>query len=164
MAIENRIFTVKTVKGDSHLGGEDFDTRLVEHFALQFNSKHGPNLESKLETNTRAMGRLRQACEQAKCDLANVAKTIIEIDALHEGVDFSANLERKDFENLCKDLLYATMTHVKNALTDVKMDKSEIDDIVMIGGSTRIVKIASILEDYFGKRPYQSINPDVAGK
>lgn len=164
MTIEKGNFTVKTVKGDAHLGGEDFDYRLVQHFALEFNTKHGPQLKSRLEENLRSMGRLRQACEQAKCDLATMAKTSIQIDALHEGVDFSATLERKKFEELCKDLIDVTMTHVNHALMDLKMDKSEIDDVVMVGGSTRIKKIASILEDYFGTKPYQSINPDVAGK
>lgn len=164
MTIKDGNFTVKTVKGDSHLGGEDFTTRLVEYFKREFNSKYSSKLKSNLETNTRAMGRLREASEQAKCDLANTAKTTIEIDALHEGLDFDSAITRTEFEKLCKDLMDATMTHVENALTDAKMDKSEIHDVVMVGGSTRIVKIGSLLEDFFGKPPYKSINPDVAGK
>ncbi|OBA18940.1 heat shock protein 70, Hsp70 family [Metschnikowia bicuspidata var. bicuspidata NRRL YB-4993] len=159
LSIEDGIFDVKATAGDTHLGGEDFDHRLVNHFVTEFKRKNKKDLSS----NQRAMRRLRTACERAKRTLSSSAQTSIEIDSLFEGVDFYTSITRARFEELCHDLFRSTMDPVEKVLRDAKIDKSQVDEIVLVGGSTRIPKIQKLVSDYFnGKEPSKSINPDEA--
>ncbi|TLS25562.1 hypothetical protein PpBr36_07435 [Pyricularia pennisetigena] len=159
LTIEEGIFEVKSTAGDTHLGGEDFDNRLVTHFANEFKRKH----KKDLTTNARALRRLRTACERAKRTLSSSAQTSIEIDSLYEGIDFYTSITRARFEELCQDLFRSTLQPVDRVLTDAKIDKSQVHEIVLVGGSTRIPRIQKLITDYFnGKEPNKSINPDEA--
>jgi len=159
LAIEDGIFEVKSTNGDTHLGGEDFDNTLVEHFKKEFKKKH----KLDISNNKRAMRRLRTACERAKRTLSSSAQASIEIDSLYEGVDFYTSITRAKFEDLCGCLFKSTLEKVGKAITDAKLDKPKIDEIVLVGGSTRIPKIQKLLMDYFdGKELNKSINPDEA--
>ena len=159
LTIEEGIFEVKATAGDTHLGGEDFDNRLVNHFVQEFKRKH----KKDLSTNARALRRLRTACERAKRTLSSSAQTTIEIDSLFEGVDFYTSITRARFEELCQDLFRSTMDPVEKVLRDSKIDKSSVDEIVLVGGSTRIPRIQKLVSDFFnGKEPNKSINPDEA--
>jgi len=159
LSIEGGIFEVKSTAGDTHLGGEDFDNRMVDHFVQEYKRKHKKDLTG----NKRALRRLRTACERAKRTLSASAQANIEIDSLCEGVDFYTSITRARFEELCSDLFKGTLDPVEKALRDAKMDKSGIDDIVLVGGSTRIPKIQKLLQDFFhGKELNRSINPDEA--
>jgi len=159
LSIDDGIFEVKSTAGDTHLGGEDFDNRMVDHFTKEFLRKH----KKDLTKNKRALRRLRTACERAKRTLSASAQASVEIDSLFEGVDFYTSLTRARFEELCADLFRGTLEPVEKALRDAKMDKASIDDIVLVGGSTRIPKIQKLLSDFFnGKELNKSINPDEA--
>ncbi|KZL77533.1 hsp70-like protein [Colletotrichum tofieldiae] len=159
LTIEEGIFEVKSTAGDTHLGGEDFDNRLVNHFVNEFKRKHKKDLSS----NARALRRLRTACERAKRTLSSSAQTSIEIDSLFEGIDFYTSITRARFEELCQDLFRSTIQPVDRVLTDAKIDKSQVHEIVLVGGSTRIPRIQKLISDYFnGKEPNKSINPDEA--
>ncbi|KAF3911993.1 hypothetical protein AA313_de0207268 [Arthrobotrys entomopaga] len=159
LTIEEGIFEVKATAGDTHLGGEDFDNRLVNHFVQEFKRKHKKDLTS----NARALRRLRTACERAKRTLSSSAQTSIEIDSLYEGIDFYTSITRARFEELCQDLFRSTMEPVERVLRDSKIDKSSVHEIVLVGGSTRIPKIQKLVSDFFnGKEPNKSINPDEA--
>ncbi|CZS95819.1 Heat shock 70 kDa protein [Rhynchosporium agropyri] len=159
LTIEEGIFEVKSTAGDTHLGGEDFDNRLVNHFVSEFKRKH----KKDLSTNARALRRLRTACERAKRTLSSSAQTSIEIDSLFEGIDFYTSITRARFEELCQDLFRSTTTPVDRVLADAKIDKSKVHEIVLVGGSTRIPRIQKLITDYFnGKEPNKSINPDEA--
>ncbi|KAI7914668.1 hsp70-like protein [Pyricularia oryzae] len=159
LTIEEGIFEVKSTAGDTHLGGEDFDNRLVTHFANEFKRKH----KKDLTTNARALCRLRTACERAKRTLSSSAQTSIEIDSLYEGIDFYTSITRARFEELCQDLFRSTLQPVDRVLTDAKIDKAQVHEIVLVGGSTRIPRIQKLITDYFnGKEPNKSINPDEA--
>merc|ERR1712088_1016119 len=159
LSIDDGIFEVKATAGDTHLGGEDFDNRLVEHFIKEFQRKH----KKDISKNKRAIRRLRTACERAKRTLSASAQANIEIDSLFEGDDFYTSITRARFEELCSDLFRGTLQPVEKALRDAKMDKSSIHDIVLVGGSTRIPKIQKLLQDFFnGKDLNKSINPDEA--
>merc|ERR1712038_1840775 len=159
LSIEDGIFEVKSTAGDTHLGGEDFDNRLVEHFIKEFQRKH----KKDISQNKRAIRRLRTACERAKRTLSASAQANIEIDSLFEGDDFYTSITRARFEELCSDLFKGTLQPVEKALRDAKMDKSSIHDIVLVGGSTRIPKVQKLLQDFFnGKELNKSINPDEA--
>lgn len=159
LTIDNGIFEVKSTAGDTHLGGEDFDNRLVNHFVQEFKRKFGKDIMS----NKRALRRLRTSCERAKRTLSSSTQTSIEIDSLHEGIDFYSTITRARFEELCSDLFRSTLEPVEKALRDAKLDKSKIDEIVLVGGSTRIPKIQKLLSDFFnGKELNKSINPDEA--
>ncbi|EHA57092.1 Heat shock 70 kDa protein [Pyricularia oryzae] len=159
LTIEEGIFEVKSTAGDTHLGGEDFDNRLVTHFANEFKRKH----KKDLTTNARALRRLRTACERAKRTLSSSAQTSIEIDSLYEGIDFYTSITRARFEELCQDLFRSTLQPVDRVLTDAKIDKAQVHEIVLVGGSTRIPRIQKLITDYFnGKEPNKSINPDEA--
>jgi len=159
LTIEEGIFEVKSTAGDTHLGGEDFDNRLVTHFVNEFKRKH----KKDLSTNARALRRLRTACERAKRTLSSSAQTSIEIDSLFEGIDFYTSITRARFEELCQDLFRSTLQPVDRVLTDAKIDKSLVHEIVLVGGSTRIPRIQKLITDYFnGKEPNKSINPDEA--
>ena len=159
LSIDEGIFEVKSTAGDTHLGGEDFDNRLVDHFMKEFNRKHKKDMSG----NKRALRRLRTACERAKRTLSASAQASIEIDSLFEGIDFYTSISRARFEELCADLFRGTLEPVEKALRDAKMDKSSIHDIVLVGGSTRIPKVQKLLSDFFnGKDLNKSINPDEA--
>merc|ERR1711912_189680 len=159
LAIDDGVFEVKATAGDTHLGGEDFDNRLVDHFVAEFKRKH----KKDITTSKRSLRRLRTACERAKRTLSASAQAAIEIDALFEGIDFYTNITRARFEELCADLFRGTLDPVERALNDAKMDKSQIHDIVLVGGSTRIPKIQKLLSDFFnGKTLAKDINPDEA--
>lgn len=156
---EGSLFEVKSTAGDTHLGGEDFDNRLVNHFVEEFKRKHKNNLSS----NVRALRRLRTACERAKRTLSSSTEASLEIDALHDGIDFYSKISRARFEELNMDLFRSTLQPVERALSDAKMDKKAIHDVVLVGGSTRIPKIQKMLQDFFGgKQLNLSINPDEA--
>lgn len=153
------IFEVKATAGDTHLGGEDFDSRMVSYLASEFNRKH----KKKIENDKKAMRRLRTACEKGKRTLSSCTQASIEIDSLHEGIDFYTTITRARFEELNADLFRATVEPLQRCLTDAKMAKTDIQDVVMVGGSTRIPKIQRLLQDFFnGKEPNKSINPDEA--
>jgi len=159
LTIEDGIFEVKATSGDTHLGGEDFDNRMVNHFMTEFKRKHKKDLAG----NKRALRRLRTACERAKRTLSASAQASIEIDSLFEGIDFYTSITRARFEELNADLFRGTMDPVEKSLRDAKMDKSDIHEIVLVGGSTRIPKVQKLLQDFFsGKELNKSINPDEA--
>jgi len=159
LTIEDGIFEVKATAGDTHLGGEDFDNRLVTHFMQEFKRK----FKKDITGNARAIRRLRTACERAKRTLSSAAQTTIEIDSLFEGVDFYTSLTRARFEELNQDLFRNTMDPVEKVLRDSKIDKAQVHDIVLVGGSTRIPKVQKMVSDFFnGKEPNKSINPDEA--
>ncbi|XP_043280237.1 major heat shock 70 kDa protein Ba-like [Venturia canescens] len=156
---EGSLFEVKSTAGDTHLGGEDFDSRLVDHFCKEFERKYKKNLKS----NPRSLRRLRTAAERAKRTLSSSTEATIEIDALFDGVDFYTKISRARFEELCADLFRATLEPVEKALADAKLDKKSIHDVVLVGGSTRIPKVQSMLQNFFcGKQLNLSINPDEA--
>ncbi|MBA0603697.1 heat shock 70 kDa protein [Gossypium raimondii] len=159
LTIEEGIFEVKATAGDTHLGGEDFDNRLVNHFVQEFKRKH----KKDISTNARALRRLRTACERAKRTLSSTAQTTIEIDSLYEGIDFYSTITRARFEELNMDLFRKCMEPVEKCLRDSKIDKSQVDEVVLVGGSTRIPKVQQLLQDFFnGKELCKSINPDEA--
>lgn len=159
LSIDDGIFEVKSTAGDTHLGGEDFDNRLVNHFEREFKRKH----KKEITGNKRSLRRLRTACERAKRTLSSSTQASIEIDALFDGIDFYTSITRARFEELCSDLFRGTLDPVEKSLRDAKLDKSAIDEIVLVGGSTRIPKIQKLLQDFFnGKELNKSINPDEA--
>jgi len=159
LSIDDGVFEVKSTAGDTHLGGEDFDNRMVEHFVNEFQRKHKKDIRG----NKRALRRLRTACERAKRTLSASAQANIEIDSLFEGIDFYTSITRARFEELCADLFRGTLDPVEKALRDAKMDKSSIDELVLVGGSTRIPKVQKLLTDFFnGRELNKSINPDEA--
>ena len=159
LTIEEGIFEVKATAGDTHLGGEDFDNRLVNFFVQEFKRKNKKDISG----NARALRRLRTACERAKRTLSSAAQTTIEIDSLFDGIDFYTSITRARFEELCQDLFRSTMEPVEKVLRDSKIDKSSVNDIVLVGGSTRIPKIQKLVSDMFsGREPNRSINPDEA--
>ncbi|KAL1415735.1 hypothetical protein MTO96_006613 [Rhipicephalus appendiculatus] len=156
---EGSMFEVRSTAGDTHLGGEDFDNRLVNYFVEEFKRKH----KRDLKTNARAIRRLRTACERAKRTLSSSSEASIEIDALFEGIDFYSKITRARFEEMCMDLFRSTLEPVEKALQDSKLSKSQIHEIVLVGGSTRIPRIQKLLKDFFnGKDLAMSINPDEA--
>jgi L1 cell adhesion molecule like protein len=159
LTIEEGIFEVKATAGDTHLGGEDFDSRLVNFFVSEFKRK----FKKDITTNARSLRRLRTSCERAKRTLSSTTQTTVEIDSLYEGVDFYSSITRAKFEELCMDLFRGTLDPVERVIKDSKISKSEIDDVVLVGGSTRIPKVQQLLMDYFvGKELCKNINPDEA--
>ena len=156
---EGSMFEVRSTAGDTHLGGEDFDNRMVNHFVSEFRRKHRKDISN----NPRALRRLRTACEKAKRILSSSTEASIEIDALYEGIDFFSKITRARFEELCMDLFRSCLEPVEKALRDAKFDKSQIHEVVLVGGSTRIPRIQKMLQDFFnGKELNKSINPDEA--
>ena len=159
LTIEEGIFEVKATAGDTHLGGEDFDNRLVDYFLQEFKRK----FKKDLKTNQRALRRLRTACERAKRTLSSSTQAHIEIDSLFEGIDFNSTITRARFEDLNMDYFRKCMDPVEKVMRDAKLSKSQVHEVVLVGGSTRIPKIQSLLSDFFnGKEPCKSINPDEA--
>tara|TARA_B100001094_G_scaffold319650_1_gene364779 strand:- start:1231 stop:3150 length:1920 start_codon:yes stop_codon:yes gene_type:complete len=157
--IEDGIFEVKATAGDTHLGGEDFDNILVKHFSDEFKRKHNNDLSD----NKRSLRRLRTACEKAKRTLSSGNSASIEIDSLYDGIDFFTSISRAKFESLCMPLFNKCIEPVSRVLQDSKVSKSSINDIVLVGGSTRIPKVQELLSAFFnGKELSKSINPDEA--
>jgi len=159
LTIEDGVFEVKATAGDTHLGGEDFDNRMVMHFVDEFKRKHKKDLTS----SDRALRRLRTACERAKRTLSASHTATIEIDSLFEGIDFASSITRARFEDLCGDYFRKTIDPVEKVLKDAKMSKNQVDEVVLVGGSTRIPKVQELIKQFFnGKEPCKSINPDEA--
>jgi heat shock protein 1/8 len=159
LTIEDGMFEVKSTAGDTHLGGEDFDSRMLSHFIEEFKRKE----KCDIRGNQRSIRRLRTACEKAKRTLSSSSSAMIEIDALYDGKDFYSSITRARFEELCGDLFRGCLDPVEKVLRDAKMDKSAVHDVVLVGGSTRIPKIQKLLSDFFnGKELCKSINQDEA--
>jgi L1 cell adhesion molecule like protein len=159
LQIDEGFFEVKATGGNTHLGGEDFDNRMVDYFVQEFKKKY----KKDLATNPRALRRLRTACERAKRTLSSSTQASIEIDSLFEGIDFYTAITRARFEELNNDLFRSTLDAVEKVLRDAKVDKKKIDEIVLVGGSTRIPKVQALLSEYFnGKELNKSVNPDEA--
>jgi len=159
LSIDDGVFEVKATAGDTHLGGEDFDNRMVTYFVQEFQRKFKKDLSS----NKRSLRRLRTACERAKRTLSSSTQASLEIDSVFEGIDFYTSITRARFEELCSDLFRGTLEPVEKALRDAKLDKTSIHEIVLVGGSTRIPKVQKLLQDFFnGKELNKSINPDEA--
>ena len=156
---EGSFFQVLSTAGNTHLGGEDFDNRMVDYFVSDFKQKN----KKDLKTNPKSLRRLRTACERAKKTLSSATQANIEIDSLFEGIDFYSRITRAKFEELCMDLFRSCLDPVETALKDAKLNKRKVHDVVLVGGSTRIPKIQSLLEEFFeGKQLNKSINPDEA--
>jgi len=160
LTIDNGVFEVVATAGDTHLGGEDFDQRLTEHFVKIFKKKNN-NIDIKKDP--RALQKLKQEVEKAKRDLSSVHQVKITIEGLIDGIDFSETITRARFEELCADLFKKTLQPVQQVLDDSGLKKSEIDEVVLVGGSTRIPKVQQLIKDFFnGKEPNRGINPDEA--
>ncbi|KAF5097501.1 hypothetical protein D0Z00_002386 [Geotrichum galactomycetum] len=159
LSIDNGFFQVLATAGDTHLGGEDFDYRVIRHFTKLFNKKNNVDIT----TNPKSIGKLKREVEKAKRTLSSQMSTRIEIEAFFDGLDFSETLTRAKFEEINLDLFRKTLKPVEQVLKDAKVSKSEVDDIVLVGGSTRIPKVQELLETYFkGKKASKGINPDEA--
>merc|ERR1711920_1000444 len=159
LTIDNGVFEVVATSGDTHLGGEDFDQRTMQHFVKIFQKKHGKDMSK----DKRALQKLRREVEKAKRALSSAHQARVEIEALHDGVDFSEMLTRARFEELNNDLFKNTLSPVKQVLEDSGMQKNQIDDVVLVGGSTRIPKVQQLIKDFFGgKEPNRGVNPDEA--
>ncbi|ORY32824.1 putative heat shock protein sks2 [Naematelia encephala] len=159
LSIHGKVFAVKATAGDTHLGGEDFDNTLLEHFKAEFKRK----AKLDISDDPRALRRLRSACERAKRTLSSVTQTTVEVDSLYQGQDFSANITRARFEEINAVAFKSTIDPVEKVLKDSKIPAAKVDDIVLVGGSTRIPKIQALVSEYFGGRQLnKSINPDEA--
>ncbi|CAL4963378.1 unnamed protein product [Urochloa decumbens] len=159
LAIDNGVFEVLATNGDTHLGGEDFDQRVMDYFIKLVKRRHGRDIAG----DARALGKLRRECERAKRALSNQHQVQVEVEALFDGIDFSEQLTRARFEELNNDLFRKTMVPVKKAMADAGLSKGDIDEIVLVGGRTRIPKVQQLLKDYFnGKEPNKGVNPDEA--
>jgi heat shock protein 5 len=160
LTIDNGVFEVVSTAGDTHLGGEDFDQRLTEHFIKIFKKK---NNGVDIKKDARALQKLKQEVEKAKRDLSSVHQVKITIEGIMDGIDFSESITRARFEELCADLFKKTLKPVEQVLDDAGMKKAEIDEVVLVGGSTRIPKVQQLIKDFFnGKEPNRGINPDEA--
>jgi L1 cell adhesion molecule like protein len=159
MTLDNGIYEVKATSGDGHLGGEDFDNRLVRHFVEEFKRKY----KKDICDNQRALRRLKSQCERVKRSLSSSTQASVEIDSLYDGIDFNSSITRARYEELCSDLFRKSVTCIEQVLQDAKMSKSDVHEIVMVGGSTRTPKLQSIISEMFGgKELNKSINPDEA--
>merc|ERR1719158_1500708 len=159
LTIDNGVFEVLATNGDTHLGGEDFDQRVMKYFAKKFKKAHGKDLTK----DKRAMQKLRREVERVKRALSSQHQARLDIESLHDGIDFSETLTRARFEELNLDLFKKTLKPVAKVMSDAGLKKSEIDEVVMVGGSTRIPKVQQLIKDYFnGKEPNRGINPDEA--
>jgi len=159
LSIDDGVFEVKATAGDGHLGGEDFDHRLVDYCCQEYQKKY----KEDISKNLKARRRLQNACERAKRGLSTSMSGTIEVDALYEGNDFSVTITRAKFEQLCEDLFRKALVPVEQVMKDAKMSKDQVHEIVLVGGSTRVPRIQQLLKDYFnGKELCQSVNPDEA--
>merc|ERR1712127_943542 len=160
LTIEDGIFEVKATAGDTHLGGEDFDNRVVDFCLQDFKRK---NRGKDMAGNNRAIRRLRTQCERAKRTLSSSTQATIEIDSLFDGIDYSCSLSRARFEELNMDYFRNSMGPVEKCMKDSGIDKKSVHEVVMVGGSTRIPKVQTMIQEFFnGKEPNRSINPDEA--
>jgi heat shock protein 5 len=160
LTIEEGVYEVKAVNGDTHLGGQDFDNRIVDHFLDLIKNKH--KIDFKAEKNNRAIAKLRAEAEKAKRTLSSSPEATIIIDGFLKGEDFIEKLSRARFEDLNKDLFKKTVAPVEKALADAKWKKKDVDEIVLVGGSTRIPKVQELLKEFFDKELNHSVNPDEA--
>uniref|UniRef100_A0A6C0HE33 Chaperone n=1 Tax=viral metagenome TaxID=1070528 RepID=A0A6C0HE33_9ZZZZ len=159
LTIDDGVFEVLATAGDTHLGGEDFDNSLVDYCATEFERKH----KVSIRDSARAMRRLRTVAERAKRTLSSATQTTIEVDSLAEGIDFNMVITRAKFEQLCEPMFKRTTAPLDQLLRDAKITKNDIDEIVMVGGSTRVPRIRQLVSDYFnGKKLNDSVNPDEA--
>ena len=159
LTIDNGVFEVVSTNGDTHLGGEDFDQRVMEYFIKLIKRKY----QKDVKGDVRALQKLRREAERAKRALSSQHQVRVEIESLIDGIDLSEPLTRARFEELNSDLFKKTLTPVKKAMDDAGFKKSEIDEIVLVGGSTRIPKVQELLKKYFdGKEPNKGVNPDEA--
>ena len=159
VTIDETVYEVKSTSGDTHLGGEDFDQRMMEYFIKEFNAKTKTNMRASKS----ALRRLRTACERAKRLLSSQVTATVEIDSLFEGHDFSSSISRARFEELCGDYFRSCLGPVERALSDSKLSKADIHHVVMVGGSTRIPKVQQLVKDFFGGKELSlAINPDEA--
>merc|ERR1711981_479497 len=159
LTIDNGVFEVLATNGDTHLGGEDFDQRIMKYFLKVFKKKH----KKDMSKDKRAMQKLRRESERVKRALSTQHQARLEIEALYDGVDFSETLTRARFEELNMDLFKKTLGPVGKVMSDAGMKNSEVDELVLVGGSTRIPKVQNLLKDFFnGKEPNRGINPDEA--
>lgn len=157
LSINDGIYEVKATAGDTHLGGEDFDNRMVTHFVAEFKKKH----KKDISADPKAIRRLRTACEKAKRTLSAATQASVEMESLYEGIDFYSTISRARFEELCIDLFKSTLVPVDKVLADARLTKNQIHEVVLVGGSTRIPKVQQLLTEYFdGKELNKSINPD----
>ena len=159
LSIDDGVFEVKATAGDTHLGGSDFDNILTQYLVEEFKKKH----KKDITNNKKAISRLKMASERAKRTLSSSSTATIDVEALYEGIDFNTTVTRAKFENLCMALFKQCIEPVEKVLLDAHMDKSSVDEIVLVGGSTRIPKVQEMLKAFFnGKELCQSINPDEA--
>ncbi|XP_064649209.1 endoplasmic reticulum chaperone BiP-like [Lineus longissimus] len=159
LTIDNGVFEVVATNGDTHLGGEDFDQRVMDHFIKLYKKKKGKDIRS----SNRAVQKLRREVEKAKRALSAAHSTKIEIESLFDGEDFSESFTRAKFEELNIDLFRSTLQPVKKVLEDGDLKKNEVQEIILVGGSTRIPKVQQLVKDYFdGREPNRGINPDEA--
>ena len=159
LSLDNTLFEVRATRGDTHLGGEDFDDRIIRYCIEEFQNQTGNDISK----NEKAKRRLKIACEKAKKNLSSSQQTAIDLDALAEGEDLNVTITRPQFEDLCRDLFEKCIPPMTDALTDADLTKKDINQIVMVGGSSRIPKIVEIVKEYFdGKEVNKSINPDEA--
>lgn len=159
LSIDNGVFEVLATNGNTHLGGEDFDHKLMDYFIKLIKRKYNKDISN----DKKALGKLRRECERAKRALSNQHQVRIEIESLFDGIDFSEPLTRARFEELNMDLFKKTMGPVKKALEDANLKKTDINELVLVGGSTRIPKVQQLLKDFFdGKEPNKGVNPDEA--
>ncbi|KAL5960715.1 Heat shock cognate 70 kDa protein [Taenia solium] len=160
ISIGNEKFEVKAVGGDTHLGGGDFDSRLVDYCVETFKQKQGG---IDLTTNAKAISRLRRVCENAKRTLSLLERTSIDVDSLHEDIDFSVSISRHKFEQICSDLFDRMLAIVEKALRDAKLDKADVHETLLVGGSTRVLKMQRLLQGVFSRSKFiKSINLDEA--
>ncbi|KAJ5318671.1 heat shock protein 70 [Penicillium atrosanguineum] len=160
LEIQNGTFKVMTTAGDTHLGGGDFDQCLVRHFLSEFERKH----KRTIKANSQALCRLRSACEQVKCTLSSQTKTSVQLESLVEGIDFNISITREEFESPCKNLFSKAECLVEQVLKDAKMDKSSVDEVVLVGGSTRIPKVRELFRSFSQEQVTRSVGPDEADK
>ena len=160
LTIDNGVFEVRATSGDTHLGGEDFDQRLMAHCVEQFKRKHKG---MDVSEDPKALQRIRKQCELAKRALSSATQTTLDVDAVHQGIDLSLPISRAKFEELCADLFKRTLKPVARVLKDAGLTKKDVDQVVLVGGSTRVPKVQQLLRDFFeGKELNQRINPDEA--
>lgn len=159
LSIEDGVFEVKATAGDTHLGGEDIDNIMVDFCAQEIQKKY----KKDVKINNRALRRLRTACERAKRTLSTATQANIEVEQLIDGIDYYTTITRARFEDLCSSIFIKCLKPVEKVLIDAKLDKSQIDEIVLVGGSTRIPKVQAMLSEFFnGKKLNHSVNPDEA--
>merc|ERR1711879_400249 len=159
LTIDNGVFEVVATNGDTHLGGEDFDQLVMQHFMKIFQKNHGKDMSK----DKRAVQKLRREVEKTKRALSSTHQGRVEIEALFDGVDFSETLTRARFEENNNDLFKNTIGPVKQVMEDSRLKKNQVDEIVLVGGSTRIPKVQQLIKDFFnGKEPNRGINPDEA--